>query len=309
MLANFLEKSRPINFIVYLVFFISFFLMALVFNVFSEEFTWYKVFESVSYFLIFILIFTFYKILVSKNKLTFDHSYALFLFLLTIISLISKLLDFKTLLLLLIYLHFLRKVYCLRKTKKIIESVFESGFWLGILYILEPYSVLFFVIIYTSILLNKKASFRTIVIPFIGFVTPLFIYFTYLFYIDAVNEFTQLFYLDTINNIFFYANDYTIVVFGVLLTLTMAAVFLKSTEVLSVNNSFKKSWFLLIINAIVALFYTLIITEKNGSEIVFLLVPSSIIIANGFEIIEKKLIINILFSLLLVLSIYTFFVL
>jgi hypothetical protein len=307
MLANFLEKSKPINFIIYLGLFFCFFFIAASLNISKEEFTSYKVFASVSYFLFFLFIFFFYRFLVSKNKLTSGNSYSFFLFTLTLIVFISKLFEFKLLTLLLVYLFFLRKTYSLGSSKKVIQKLFDSGFWLGILCILEPFSLLFSILIFAAILLHQKITIHTLITPVIGFASPLISYFAYLFYTNSIKEFTQLFYFDDINNTSIYAKDYTIWIFGVLFFLTTLSIFLKSPKALSVNNSFKKNWILLIINLIIATIFALTINEENGSEIIFLLAPSSIIIANGFEVIQKKVLKNILFGLLLIGTIVTFF--
>ena len=307
MLANFLEKSKPINFIVYLGLFFCFFLITVFTGLFTGGFAWYKMIESCSFLVLFLIVFFFYNFIVSKNKLTFDNSYAFFLFVLATLLFISKLLILKTLILLIIYLLFLRKIYSLRSSKKVIEKLFDSGFWLGVLFILEPFSLVFAALIYASIFLRKKVSIHTLLTPIIGFASPLIIYFTYLFWNDATEEINQLFFFNNVNNLLIYAKDNTIWIFFIVLLLTIFSIFLKSPKVLSVNNSFKKSWLLLIINAIIAVVFALIITKKDGTEIVFLLVPTSIIIANGFETIEKVLIRNILFGLLLASTILTFF--
>ena len=309
MLAKFLEKSKPINFIVYLVLFFCFFFITVFSNIIGEYFTWYKVLESFSYFFLFLSIFFFYHFVVSKNKLTFDNSYSFFLFTLTIILFISKLFEFKVLILLLVYLLFLRKIYSLRSSKKVIQKLFDSGFWLGILCVLEPFSLLFSILIFAAILLHQKITIHTLVTPIIGFITPLITYFAYLLWNNSIEEFTQLFYFDVINNISIYSEDYTFWIFGVIVLLTISSIFLKSPKALSVNNSFKKNWILLIVNTIITAVFALLIIEKDGSEIVFLLVPSSIIIANGFEVIQKNVLKNILFGLLLGGTILTFFLL
>ena len=309
MLANFLEKSKPINFIVYFGLFFCFFIITVFSNLLTDSFTWLKAMENVSFLGLFLIIFFFYSFIVSKNKLTFDHSYSFFVFILTSILFIPKLLEFKTLITLIIYLLFLRKIYSLRSPKKMIQKLFDSGFWLGVLIILEPFTLVFFILIYASILLRKKVSFHNILTPIIGFISPLIIYFSYLFWYDYNEEFKQLFAFNNINNVFIYRKDTTLWIFGAVLLLTIISVFLKSPKVLSVNNSFKKSWIILIINSIIAVVFALIITEKNGSEIVYLLIPASIIIANGFEVIEKMIVKNSISALLLIGTILTYFLL
>lgn len=309
MLANFLEKSKPINFIVYLVLFFCFFLTVLYSNFSSDKFTLYIVFESVSFFILFNAIFYSYRLLVSKNELTLGHSYAFFLFILGIILVLSKMFEFKTLILLLIYLILLIKIYSINSSTEVIQKIFDSGFYLGILYILEPYSLLFFIVIYASILLHQKITIRTFLIPIIGFFTPLIIYFTYVLWSNATENFSKLFYFDVINNMNIYIKDYAISVLGTVLLLTLFSVILKSPKVFSISDFFKKSWILLIINAIIATIFILMVINKNGSEIAFLLVPTSIIIANGFDVIRKKIIKEVLFWVFLLGTFAAFFLL
>jgi len=309
MLANFLEKSKPINFIIYLGLFFSFFFTATFLNSFTDGFIFAKVLEILWFLLLFLVVFFFYNFIVSKNQLTFDHSYAYFIFTLTIILFTTKLLDSKPLLLLIIHLLFLRKIYSLHSSKKVLQKLFDSGFWLGILFILDPLTIVFLLLIYASMLLQRKTTIHTLLSPIIGFISPLIIYFTYLFWTDSVADFIQLFQFNRINNLVIYSKNHTSWIFGSIILLSTIAIFLKSPRALSINNSFKKSWILLIINLIIAVIFALITIKKDGSEITFLLIPASIIIANGFEVIQKNIIKNILVGVLLITTIVTFFLL
>ncbi len=273
MLTNFLDKSKPINFIVYLSFFYCFFFIAFFSNVVTDSFSWNIVLKCISFFCFFLFIFFFYNFILSKNKLTFDHSYAFFLFVLTLILFVSKLILFKALIVLLLYLLFLRKTYSLRSSKKVIQKIFDGGFWLGIMCILEPFSFLFIVLIYASIFLHQKITIHTLLTPIMGFITSLIVYFAYLFWYDSVEIFTQLFYLNLEKKMFFSFNNKTNWVFISLLLITLLSILLKSPKALSVNNSFKKSWLLLIINTIIAIVFAVFVLDKKGYEIVFFLIP------------------------------------
>ena len=309
MLANFLEKSKPINFILYLGLFFCFYSQTIISTLFQGVFAWYVVFKSILLFIIFLSIFFFYNFIVSRNRLTFDHSYAFYLFTLTLILFLNTLCDFKTLNLLLIHLLFLRKVYSFQSSKKVIQKIFDSGFWLGILCLIEPFSILFFILIYASIFLQQKRTINNLITPIIGFISPLIIYFAYLFWNDASIVFFEIFNIKIADTLFIFTKSHTSWIFWGILFLTLISIVLKSPKVLSVNNSFKKSWILLIINTITSVVFALIISEKNGSEIVYFLIPSSIIIANGFEVIQKKILKNILIILLLGITVSTFFLL
>ncbi|MEO9571803.1 MAG: DUF6427 family protein [Polaribacter sp.] len=307
MLANFLEKSKPINFIFYLGLFFCCFLFSVFTNLTADVFTWVKVIENISFLLLFLAIFFFYHFVVTKNKLTFDHSYSFFLFTLAIVLFTSKLLDFKILTSLLVYLLFLRKLYSLRSSKNVLQKIFDSGFWLGILCILEPFSMLFFVLIYAAILLHQKITIHNLITPIIAFISPLIIFFSYFLWNNTTEVFFNHFYLKLSYTFSIYSFDATLYVFTTVLLLAFFSILLKSPKTLSVNNTFKKSWLLLIINTVITVLFALAISKKNGTEIVFFLVPASIIIANGFEVIQKNYIKNILWCLLIAATIITFF--
>ncbi|MGY8909650.1 MAG: DUF6427 family protein, partial [Flavobacteriales bacterium] len=62
-------------------------------------------------------------------------------------------------------------------------------------------------------------------------------------------------------------------------------------------------------NFIILLTFLFCIPEKNGSELIYILFPTSIILANGVELIKKKIIKNIVLYLFLIGGIISCFVL
>ena len=75
-----------------------------------------------------------------------------------------------------------------KSNKKTIAKLFDSGFWLGILFILEPIFILLFILIYLSIYLHNKITIHTLFTPLMGFISPLVIFFTYNFWFDKTEE-------------------------------------------------------------------------------------------------------------------------
>jgi hypothetical protein len=207
-----------------------------------------------------------------------------------------------------VYLLFLRKIYSIRSPRKVIGKCFDSGFWLGILFILEPFSILFFVLIYLAIYLHNKITIHSLFTPIFGFITPLIVYFTYYFWNDNTQAFTALFYLNfNLNLDFYFQAKYFWLVSGNLFFIFFA-VFFKSIKALSVNNTFRKNWLLLVANFGIITVFILNITEKNGSEMMYIVFPTSIILSNGLELIQKKIVKDILLYLFLLSSIlYVYF--
>ncbi|WP_435413864.1 DUF6427 family protein [Polaribacter aestuariivivens] len=303
MLANFLSKSKPINFIVLLVLFSCVFLYNLIFVFAFEDFSLNVFLKSVGFLLVFLLIFFFYNFVISKNNLTRDNTYAFFIFTLFLSLFITKIYAFKIIFLLLFYVLFLRKIYSLKSNKTVLQKLFDSGFWIAIMFFIEPFTIVFALLVYVAIFIHHKITIHTLFAPIIGFCAPLICYYAYFLWMDNTENFSNLFQLNSINEVYFYSenNFYWIII--VLLALTLIGLILKTPKALSVNNSFKRNWILVLINFFVAVGFSLFIPEKTGVEFLFVIFPASIIIANGFEMINNSLIKNIALYLLLIFTI------
>jgi hypothetical protein len=304
MLANFLNKSKPINFIGILVFFIICYLIAVISAFFDAGFSADKLLKSFILLLLFLSVFFFYNFILIKNRLTFDNSYAYFLFTLFIICILPELNTYKTLISVTIYLFFLRKLYSLRSSKKVIQKLFDSGFWLGILFILEPISILFFILIFTGISLHQKITLHTLFSPVVGFIAPLFVYFTYFFWFDKTEEFTNIFDFKMNVDIELYTKTKFIWFFVFIFIASLFSMIFKSAETIGVSNTFRRSWTLLIINFLVVLLFLALLPNKNSSEVLFLLFPASVIITNGIQLIKKNSVKNLILYGFLVGSIF-----
>ncbi len=309
MLANFFGKSKPINFIVITIFFFCLFLLTLFSSFIVDGFTSAALLKSGIFLVLFIAIFFFYNFIVSKNNLTFDNSYAFLLFALLLTFILSCFSSHKELIIFLLHLLFLRKIYSLQSGKDVIKKLFDGGFWLGVSFIIEPFSIVFIAFIYAAIFYHQKITIHTLLTPIIGFIVPLILFFTYCFWYDETKNFISLFDFYLGNDSSFYTKTSSIWLLSLLLLLTLVSLFLKSPKALSVNNTFKKSWILLFVNTIVATCFIYLVEEKNGSEIIFLLFPTSIIIANGIEVLEKNLIKNIVLITIIIGAIITPFIL
>jgi hypothetical protein len=303
MLANFLGKSKPINFIILLSLFICLFLGTSFSLFYTDSFEFSSLFKTVGFIGLYLIVFFFCNFTISKNNLTLDNSYAFAIFTVLLSYLLPVITSFKTLVILMLYTLWLRKIYSLKSPNKITQKLFDSGFWLAILFILEPFSALFAVLIYAAIFLHQKPIIKSLIAPILGFLTPLIIYAAYCFWFDKFFLFTNLFYLDSLNNFVFYSGNNLYWISVCIAVATIISIFLKSPKTFSINNSFKKSWILLLINITIVVFFALSIPEKNGTEFLFVLFPAAVIIANGLETVTNNLIKNLFFILLLISAI------
>jgi hypothetical protein len=305
MLANFLGKSKPINFIVLLLLFICAFFLNL-FNTFStEDFSLIFFIEKAILFGLFIVVFFFVNFIISKNNLTFDNSYAFLFYLLIVSFFLSYLYNFQSLVVCLVNLFFLRKIYSLQTLKDLFKKLFDAGFWLGIMCIFNPFSIVFFLFILAALIVHKRVRFQTIIIPVIGLIIPAFLLFTYSFWFDKIDQFTNNFLLYTTYNFSLYEENRFFVPLLMISIVAISAIFVKTGRALSVSNGFKKNWILLLIHLLISIAFIIFTFNRNGSELLIAALPIAVIMANGFELINK----NFLKEGLLVLFIVSSFLL
>lgn len=299
MLANFLNKSKPINFMGLMIFFAICFLTLNFIDFFNNQIQGNALLERLVVLLIFIGIFFIYNFITSKNNLTYDNSFGFYFFIL-LMGCFSAVANYKTLFFTIIYLLFLRKIYSLQSSKRVLKKLFDAGFWLGIICLFEPKFALFFLLIYLSAYWHQKITIHTFSTPIIGFLTPLFCYFSYLFWQgNQAILLENLFKGFTFKMSFLSEEKETIFMIS-LLFITFFAAFFKSRKALLINNTFKKSWSLILMNFLIVLGLFLFENESKNKEILFLFFPISLILANGIELIQKKIVVNIFLYLFLI---------
>ncbi|APG65683.1 hypothetical protein LPB136_10055 [Tenacibaculum todarodis] len=307
MLANFFAKSKPITFVVLGLLFVVYLFLAL-FTGFDISFYFKNsIFSYFTFAVLLLLTFFFQNFIVVKNNLTFGNSYAFLFFILCLGLFPSSFLDEKTLIVNLLLLLFLRKVYSLQSSKNIFKKLFDGGLWLGISFLIEPFTLIFTLLLYGAIFIHKKTSLQTLLIPVVGFLTPLFLYFTYCFWNDSTEAFCNLFNWFTSYDFENYRALIYIFPLCVICVLSLISVFMKTPKILSVKNTFRKSWLLMILNLFITILFILILKEHNGSEFLYLLFPIAIILANGLELVEKTLIKEVLITLFFLCSLVVYF--
>ena len=288
MLTNFFGKSKPINFIVLLlVFFCAVFLNS--FHSFSaSEMKPFFMVEKTVFFIVLTFLLFGVNFIISRNKLTLDNSYAL-LFYLLVISFFSKYLyDYQVFLEYFLHLFFLRKVYSLQTLKEVFKKLFDAGFWLGVMCLMNPFLIVFSLLLFTAIIVHKRVRFQTLLIPVIGFLIPIFLFFTYSFWIGELSLFTDKFIFYTTYDFSRYQEASFLAPLGVLSFFLLFAIFMKTGSAFSVNNRFRKSWILLLSHLFISISYLFITFDRDGSELLIAAFPVAVILANGFESIQRN---------------------
>ena len=280
MLANFFGKSKPINFIVLFVLFLGYF----VFSIFSKELS-FNLVKELGWFLV---VFSVYNFIIAKNLLTYDNSFA-FLFFVILIGFFPDTIQVnKTFYANLTILLFLRKVYSLQSSKNIFHKLFDGGLWLGISFLIEPYAPLLLVLLYFSIFLHQRFTYQTLLTPVIGFLAPVFLYFTYYYWYDGLDKFWLLFDWNFYPDLSFYSHEKYLFPILFISFFLVASILLKSPKALSVKNKFRKNWILILTHLVITTAILLLVEDGSGSEFLYVFFPLSVILANGIEFFQKK---------------------
>lgn len=300
MLTNFFSNTKPVN----TVFIITLFMCYLGIGFFTGE----VVHLNFGLFFWFLTLFGFVNFVNSRNDLTFDNSY-FFLFFVIFIGCFPMTIHinsfFYSNLILVIYV---RRVYSLQSSKNISKKLFDSGLWIGISFLIEPFSLVFIILTYLAILLHQHVDYRKLLIPLLGLLTPIILSFTYHLWYEKLDRFYVLFHWYTSYDFSFYNNLTFQLLFGVIFLLIFISFILKTPKALSVKNTFRKNWILLCFHMLLACTLLVLIKNRNGTEILYVLFPAAIIIANGFELFRKKWFADIILLLIFLISFVHLFI-
>ena len=302
MIANFFSKSKPINTVIIIALLLGYYLTAVFTQnttVFSADFF----IEKVGLFCLYILLLLIVSFIVKKNSLTFDNTYGL-LFFVILLGLFPKTLTNNSIVIsnILLLLAF-RKIYSLHTNSNTKLKLFDAGFWIAIASMVYFWNIIFLVLIYSGIVVYKNRSFKNLLIPIVGFITPWIVYFTYHFYFDTLavlytNFNGQL-------EFSFFAMPFGILLILVLLVLIVLwAVIVVSTQIITENNRIKSTWYLLLNHLFVAMLVILFFSTQNDANFLLLFFPIALILAiflqKSFSPIFKEVLLYLFFVMTIV---------
>lgn len=308
MLANFFGKSNPANFIIIFLLFLGFYSAAF-FSTFSlDSINSEIILNQLSLLGFFVLLFFFFNFILAKNKLTLYNSYG-FLFFVLLFGIFPKtMLNQYGVFLNVLILIFLRRVYSLRSQKDVLKKIFDSGFWLGILFLLEPFTLVFGILIFLAIALFQKLNFQTLFIPVLGYVVPVFCYFSYCFWFDQTNQFEVLFLWYTDYDFQAYQENSLFIPTIFVAIFALIAIIFKTPKAFLVSGSFRKYWTLILINLLVACAMIFFSKNKTSIEFVCAFFPIAIILTNWVEGMKKDFFKNLLLVIFILFPVILFII-
>ena len=301
MIANFFQKTKPIHAIIISGLFLVYFLAA-IFVVEQPPFSFLLILKKFGLLLGFLILFFLVRFINRKNYLSEMNAYVL-LILVILFGSFPKAMEMNNIFI----AHFLllfsfRRIYSVRTFKSVNQKLFDSGFWIGIAMLFFSWSAVFIILVFATAMVHKKNTTRSFLISIVGFITPLFLAFTYFFMTDDIESFYQkltFVYSFDFDNYIELSMLIPIAVLGVLTIISLGMVSIKSA---SLSNDFKQSWLLIIIHFLCAGFILLMAPSKNGSEIVFLFFPMAIMITNYLQLLSRNIFKEVVVYALLIVS-------
>lgn len=303
MISSFFSKARPIHFVVVTLLLLVAFTYTKAVYV-KQVIDVLFIFKQILLFGVCVLSIFVFDFISGKNDLTKNNSYKILFFSLFMVLMPQTFLNSKLLVANLFILFALRRIISIRSKKQINKKVFDAAFWISLASLLSFWSSLFYILIFAALLLYAVADVKNWIIPFIGVLTVgvITVSFLVLTHTDVLGYFSSI--NTTVSFDFSMLNSPQIVLSStVILSYFAWAVIFYVLNIKSKSKSYKPSYLLVLMAALIAIVILVIVPQKTGAEFLFLFAPLSIILANYMEIISEKWFQEILIWLLMLVPI------
>lgn len=306
MIANFFNKTKPVVYFVLTLLLMLYYILAnLIFNFESFSFLWLT--EKVGVLLLIVAFISISIFIFKKNGLAQRNSYSTLLLVVLLGAFYESMFTSNIIVANILLLLGFRKVYSLKTITEIKLKLFDAGFWFGMAALFYSWSIVFVVLIYLALVIYERISLKNLVRPIIGVLTPIFIYFAYCLYFDNLNAFYNCWSFNLSVNYMPYNNLRLLLPVTVFLSAVLWAMAVLIPKVRSSGINVKRSWRLVLSHFILAEIIVIFAPVKNGSEILFVMFPLSVIISNFLRLIPSENFKNSILYLFLLISISVYF--
>ncbi|MGI9532934.1 DUF6427 family protein [Lutimonas sp.] len=306
MIANFFNKTKPINFLVLAVLVFIIFLITL-FKGTSEPLNFYFFVKTGLFLFLAIATVFVLNFIIRKNSLTEDNSLAILFYILLTSFFPNSFLSEGIFASNFILLFGFRRIYSLRSSLETKEKIFDGAFWIGIASLFYIGSLIYLILVYAAVIIFRKIEWRNFIIPLIGVLTPIFLSFTYLLAFDDLGRFYDLWTVDFDLGMGPYLSSSYLVPLLLMGILSAIAIYPTTKRSLLAKIDFKATWSLLITHIGISLILVFISPDKDGSELVFLFFPISVLFANYLQVINRYWIKELIIYLFIITFIYKLF--
>ena len=287
MIANFFKKTKPIHAIFIAVAFFIFYLASIIF-VEQPNFSLFLLLEKIGILLFFPVIFFLIRFINRKNFLSGQDSYLL-LVLLLLFGVFPETMQVNKIFIAHFFLLLaFRRMYSIRSFRNVKQKVFDSGFWIGIASLFYIWSALFLILVLIAIFVYKSERIRNVIIMVVGFLTPLFLAFTYYFWNDQTVEFFQKYIFEYSFSTGIFQNLKYMIPFVFISGLSLISLIITRVKTNKLSNDLKPSWPLILGHYLLSTYIIMLAPELNSVVFILMFFPVSVLIANLLQIIPFK---------------------
>ncbi|UUV22262.1 DUF6427 family protein [Paenimyroides aestuarii] len=279
MLANLFSKSKPIGYVV-----IGFMLLATYFLHLISDLKWLQsptaIIEKSFLFVAVVLSVLLIQFITLKNYLAVNNLYSLFLYACFLILFPTFYDDSQLIIANLLVLLALRRIISLQTLNEPKLKIFDASLWIFMATLFESWTILYFLMIYLTIIWYVGQDYRNWIIPFIALLTVTILFYTYsLFYdINLVAFWTDKY--DMSIDFSYFENVYQNIALAFLATISVLFTFYQVTNLKTIATNqitlYKNIVFCFVIGAAIYV----ISPEKSNGLLVFTFFPLSIIGGN-----------------------------
>lgn len=306
MITSVFKKSTPLNYSLVVILILVFFF---IFQIKDPSWvsSYFLAFQKVSLLCFILASFFLINFIVKKNGLSKDNGYAIFFYLLFILFFPTIFNNSNV-----IYANFfillaLRRLISLQSLKASKEKIFDASFWILIASLFQFWCVLFLILVFISIVFHVSRDYRNWILPFIALiaVSIIFLLISLIFHIDVIEFFQKRAVIDF--NINYFKNNYEngalSIYVAVALFFVVSMLSTLSNRPQIVHSSYKK----VVACFFIALFVFIVSPEKSNDLLLFSIAPLTIMAASHVEYMQQKLNNEIVFYVLILCSLFTFF--
>jgi len=287
LISSIFNKSKPINFVLVLVFIglghLSYNIFLLDTLVTPQIIMQWAVGLLALLFAIFLIDF-----ISKRNSLTQQNSYVILLFLLFIGLFPSIFLDWRVILSNILIILAIRRTISIRSLSDVKRKLFDATFWIVLATLIYFWSILFLLLVFITILLYVSEDYKNWLVPPLTILLTSFLIFTILFLSDSLVLIDTL--LGNQKNFDFspYFSNLNITIglaFLVLLFTASLLVYLKQQR--KKTYQIQNSIFLILVSLTIAIMIALVAPDKNGSELIFMIFPLAVFVTNYLENLKR----------------------
>ena len=283
MITSIFSKSKPINYIIVMVVLVIAFALHFFYEVKDDNYTIISFIAlSIGLFYVFITDFV-----ISKNDLTKRNSYGIMLLALFFVIFPEVFGNINIMVANLLVLFALRRLFSLHTKRDLTKKFFDAVFWIALSTLFYTWAVLYLFVVFIALGYYWQNEGKYIAVSLFGVVTVFILLVLY-------NIVFKDQYLSQTNFDFSYGFDFSdynslseIIKLTVVVALYLWSLILYLKNTSEKNKTLKPIHTLITLASFIAIIIAVLAPVKNGNEIVFFMLPFSIIVANYIETVDK----------------------